>query len=146
MSLLEAVRAARETRDYDAFTQLIPFAQFLGISAEDHQGELLSKLSFAPHLIGNPALPALHGGTIGSLLESAAIFRLLWDAESLLLPKTITLTVSYLRSARPIDTWAHAKLTKQGRRVASVHVEAWQESRERPIAVATVHLLIKPAE
>lgn len=146
MSLLDTIRAARATQDYQAFTQLIPYASFLGISAEATAGELLGKLSFAEHLIGNPTLPALHGGTIGALLESTAIFRLLWDAESIYLPKTITLTVSYLRSARPADTWARAVITKQGRRVASVQVEAWQEARDKPIAIATVHLLIKPAE
>ena len=63
--------------------------------------ELITTMRYADHLIGNPALPALHGGTLGALLESAAIFELLWRAETIVLPKTITLTVDYLRSGAP---------------------------------------------
>jgi uncharacterized protein (TIGR00369 family) len=146
MSLIDAIKAAKSSQDYAAFTHLIPYAQWLGIGADATTGELLGKLSFSNHLIGNPVLPALHGGTIGALLESTAIFQLMWDAESVYLPKTINLTVSYLRSARPTDTWARAVITKQGRRVASVRVDAWQDDRDKPVATATVHLLIKPAD
>lgn len=145
-TLLDQVRRARETGDYASFTQAIPYARWLGISAAQVDGEILGKLAFADHIIGNPTIPALHGGTVGALLESTAIFQLLWDAETVLIPKTINLTISYLRSARPIDTWAKARITKQGRRVAAVHVDAWQDSREIIVATATVNLLIKPAE
>lgn len=145
-SLLDLLREARATGDYEPFGAAIPYARFLGIRAVVEQGELLGKLEFAPHLIGNPTLPALHGGTLGALLESTAIFRLLWGAETVFLPKTINLTIAYLRSARPVDTWAHATVTKQGRRVATVHAVAWQEERARPVASATVNLLIQPAD
>ena len=100
----------------------------------------------ADHLIGNPALPALHGGTVGALLESAAIFELLVRAETVVLPKTITLTVDYLRSGRPQDTHARAFVTRQGRRVTNVRVEAWQEDRGKLIAAAAAIFLVKPAE
>lgn len=144
--VLELVARARQTGDYAEFTREIPYARWLGISALSREGEIVGRLEFREHLIGNPVIPALHGGTIGALLESTAIFRVLLDQETSLLPKTINLTVAFLRSARPADVWAHATITKQGRRVASVRVEAWQEDRARPIATASVHLLIKPLE
>jgi acyl-coenzyme A thioesterase PaaI-like protein len=97
-------------------------------------------------LIGNPALPALHGGTIAALLESSAIFELLADSELANLPKIINITVTYLRSGRPLDTYAKSVITKHGRRVAAVHVEAWQEDRSAPIATALAHFLLEPAE
>ena len=97
-------------------------------------------------LIGNAALPALHGGSLGALLESTAHFQLLWDAETVVLPKTIDITVDYLRTGRPVDSWARAIITRQGRRVANVRVEAWQEDRARPIAIAHGHFLILPAD
>ncbi|MBK8999370.1 MAG: PaaI family thioesterase [Myxococcales bacterium] len=125
---------------------MIPYARWLGIDAEVVDGELLGKLVFTDPLIGNPVLPALHGGTIGALIESTAIFRLFWEAETVFIPKTINLTVAYLRSGRPLDTYAQAHMTKHGRRVASVWVEVWQEDRERPIATGTVNLLIEPLE
>jgi acyl-coenzyme A thioesterase PaaI-like protein len=59
------------------------------------------------------------------------------------LPKTITITVDYLRSGHAVDTYARGVVTRQGRRVANVHVEAWQDDRARPIATAHAHFLIK---
>ena len=38
--------------------------------------------------------------------------------------------VDYLRSGRPVDTHARAIVTRQGRRVTNVRVEAWQEDRD----------------
>ena len=67
-------------------------------------------------------------------------------SPAILLPRTITLTVDYLRSGRAVDTFARGILTRQGRRVACVRVEAWQDDRSRPIAVASAHFLIETAE
>jgi acyl-coenzyme A thioesterase PaaI-like protein len=105
-------------------------------------GELISTMRYADHLIGNPTIPALHGGTLGALLESAAIFELLWASETVVLPKTITFTVDYLRSGAPVDTHARGIVIRHGRRVANVRVEAWQEDRARPIATAHAHFLV----
>ncbi|MBC7977355.1 MAG: PaaI family thioesterase [Myxococcales bacterium] len=99
-------------------------------------------MRFGPHLIGNPSLPALHGGTLGALLESAAIFQLLWQAETIVLPKTITLTVDYLRSGAPVDTHARGTITRQGRRVTNVRMEAWQADRAAPVATAHAIFLV----
>lgn len=144
--LVRRIAEAKATGDYRALLDMIPYARWLGIDAEVVDGELLGKLVFTDPLIGNPVLPALHGGTIGALIESTAIFRLFWEAETVFIPKTINLTVAYLRSGRPVDTYAQAHMTKHGRRVASVWVEVWQEDRQRPIATGTVNLLIEPLE
>ena len=66
----------------------------------------------------------------------------MWVGETLVVPKIITITVDYLRSARPIDTLARATLTRQGRRIANVAVEAWQDDRSRPVAAARMHFLL----
>jgi acyl-coenzyme A thioesterase PaaI-like protein len=58
-------------------------------------------------------------------------------------PKTINLAVDYLRPARPVETSALGLVTKQGRRVANVRVEAWQEDRGRPVAIAHAHFLLR---
>lgn len=142
--VLEKISAARETGDFRALTDAIPYARWLGISAERIEGELLGKLSYSEMLIGNASLPALHGGTLGALLESTAIFQVLAEAETVTMPKTITITVDYLRSGRPVDTYAKGIVTRHGRRVVNVRVEAWQDDRTRPIATATVHFLIEP--
>ncbi len=144
--MVTAIRRAKDTGDFSELVAAVPYWRFLGISAELSAGEMLGKLSFSDPLIGNPVLPALHGGTIGALLESTAVFELFWQAETVVLPKTINITVAYLRSGRPQDTWAKAVITKHGRRVASVRVEAWQDDRARPIASASANFLVTPME
>ena len=113
-SIVEITAEARRTGDYRPLVEAIPYNKFLGITAELHAGELIGKLTFADALIGNPMLPALHGGTIAALLESTAIFQVMTEAETLVLPKTINITVAYLRSARPVDTFAHGTITNTG--------------------------------
>ncbi len=143
--LVELLRAAKESGDPGPLLSAIPYAGFLGLSAELEEGRLVARLSFSEALIGNPALPALHGGTIGALLETAAILQLFWAAEPVILPKTITLTIDYLRSAGPMDARARAELVRVGRRVATVRAEAWQDDPARPVATANVHLLLEPS-
>ncbi len=143
MTILGHILAARAAGEPGRLLAAIPYAQFLGMSASLDSGELVTTMRYAPHLIGNPALPALHGGTLGALLESAAVFSLLWAAETAVLPKTITITVDYLRSAGPKDTHARGIVTRLGRRVAAVRVEAWQDDRAHLCATATAHFLIK---
>ena len=140
--LVARVEQARRDGDWGPVTGAIPYARFLGLSAEARDGALRMRLAFSPALVGNSSIPALHGGTLGALLESAAIFVLLAELETVVLPKTINVTIDYMRSARAVDTWASATIAKRGRRVASVHAVAWQEDRAAPIASATGHFLV----
>lgn len=142
MTLIDKLAAAKASGDFQALFDLVPYSRFLGLSARLDDNELITTMKFADHLIGNPALPALHGGTLGALLESAAIFELLWRAETIVLPKTITLTVDYLRSGAPVDTHARSTVTRHGRRVANVRVEAWQTDRAAPVATAHAIFLV----
>jgi acyl-coenzyme A thioesterase PaaI-like protein len=144
--LLEIVKRAKSTGDFSALAAAIPYACFLGITLEKEEGFRIGKMAYADGLIGNALLPALHGGTIGALLESTAAFQTLWDAETLIFPKIITITVDYLRSGRPLDTRARATITRRGKRVVNVSAEAWQEDRDAPIARANAHFLIQPIE
>jgi uncharacterized protein (TIGR00369 family) len=142
VTILETIARAKAAGDPNELIAAIPYAVFLGLGARVDDGEMTVTMRFGPHLVGNPRLPALHGGTIGALLESAAIFELLWASETVVLPKTITFTVDYLRSAATVDTHARGVITRHGRRVANVRVEAWQEDRARPIATAHAHFLV----
>ncbi len=143
MTILEQIADARAAADPGRLLAAIPYARFLGLSAILDGAELTTTMRYADHLIGNPAIPALHGGTLGALLESAAVFSLLWAAETALLPKTITITVDYLRPARAVDTHARGIVTRLGRRVAAVRVEAWQDDRNQIVASAHAHFLVK---
>lgn len=145
MSFLEAVRRARESGSLEPLVEAIPYAEFMGISMDLEDDRVIGKLAFSDHLIGNASIRALHGGTLGALLESTAIFELLWRAESVSVPKTINITVQYLRSGKARDTFARADITREGRRIVNVYALAWQDDPERPIAAATAHFLLAPA-
>ena len=138
----DRIATAKSAGSFTRLIEDVAFARMLGLSLEFVDGELHGRLAFAERNIGNSALPALHGGTISALLESTAIFELLWRKDELVLPKIVSITVEYLRSGKPVDTWAHARVARAGRRVANVHVAAWQDDRERPIATATALLLL----
>ena len=102
----------------------------------------MGRMKYSDHLVGNANVPALHGGTLGALMESTAIFMLLWEGETESIPKTINITVEYLRGARPQDVFAKALFTRHGRRVANVRVYAYQDNPDKPVAVATAHFLL----
>ena len=143
MTLADAIAEAKANNDFAPVCAVLPYARFLGITAEEQDGALVSILAFGAHNIGNPALPALHGGVIGAFLETAAIFALLWAQETVSVPKIINITVDYLRPAGPRDCFARGVITKQGRRIASVAVAAWQSDPARPVATADCHFLLR---
>src|SRR5215510_15554215 len=118
----------------DAFLQRVPYVRFLGMQVELAGDEMTAVLPFSQHLIGNPMLPALHGGVIGAFLEMTALAQLAMVQPAGRVPKTIDVTIEYLRSARAQETYARAIVRKLGRRVANVQVEAWQDSRAQPVA------------
>ena len=137
----------------------VPYIDFLGVSFDRHGNQLTSTMAFHDDLIGNPMLPALHGGATAAFLEVTAIIGLAWtslwgeiEGESLdieavqtgvlALPKTIDFTVDYLRPGLPRDAYARARVNRSGRQYASVHVEAWQDNRDRLFAQASGHFLM----
>lgn len=138
----DILRQVRQSGDYRLLTDVIPYTRFLGIGVENTTGEVLCRMRYSPMLIGNSSLPALHGGTLGALLESAAIFELLLRTQEERVPKIISITLDFLRSGRPQDTLAKATITRLGRRVANLQVQAWQEDRSKPIASANALFLL----
>ena len=62
----------------DSLVSNVPYVTFLGVEFDRKGDELVAILPFSPKLIGNPALPAIHGGVTASFLEITAIFGLSW--------------------------------------------------------------------
>lgn len=126
ISLLEAVIAG------------IPYAAYLDVKVESDGEGLRTRLPFRQELVGNPHLPAIHGGVVGSFLEMAALVDLLSrrreDDRDTPIPKPINFNVNYLRSARPENLHARARIVKHGKRIANVEVRAWQQDEKKPVA------------
>ncbi len=154
----EPVQVIKQRRDaaLQKLVSGVPYIQFLGIQIDRRGDELTAILPYADKLIGNPTLPAIHGGVTAAFLEVTAIMELSWamiwedmeagkvkdDAPRIKLPKTVDFTVDYLRSGLPRDAYARARINRSGRRFASVHVEAWQDNRTRLFAQGTGHFLM----
>ena len=162
----DPVQVVKERRDgaLQALVGSVPYIRFLGVEFDRRGDELTAVLPFDEKLIGNPWLPAIHGGVTASFLEITAIITLSWvtiwediesgaidvqrirDGDLPRLPKTIDFTVDYLRSGLPRDAYARARVSRAGRRYASVHVEGWQDNRDRMFASATGHFLMPRRE
>ncbi|MBF66182.1 MAG: thioesterase [Gammaproteobacteria bacterium] len=127
-----------------AVVDAIPYARFLGVRVDIKGNELTTILPFRGRLIGNTTLPALHGGALGAFLEMTSAIQLLYNTRCEAMPKTIDISVDYLRSGRPVDCYGRAVVTRQGRRVANVRTEVWQEERGKPIAATHGHFLMTP--
>lgn len=135
---------ADQSRDeaLTAAVAALPYARFLGLCVARGDDGPTAVLPYAEHLIGNPTLPALHGGVIGAFMEIAAVLHLSLEAGVAGRPKTIDMTVDYLRSGRPQDTYARVEVKRLGRHVANVHVKAWQDDPAAPIATLHGHFLL----
>ena len=158
----EPVQVVKQRRDaaLAALVGGVPYIRFLGIGFDRRGDELTALMPFDDKLIGDPRLPAIHGGATSAFLEVTAIIELSWsilweemesdrldpatlDPQNLpRLPRTIDFTVDYLRSGLPRDAYARARITRSGRRYASVQAEAWQDNRARPFAQAIGHFLM----
>jgi len=125
-----------------ALLDRVPYARFLGLESRQDGDVLTVTMPFADRLIGNPMLPALHGGSTAALLELTAVAQVALTWPRLRLPRPINVTVAYLRTGRPVDVHARARISKAGRRVAHVLAEAWQEDEAQPIASLTAHFLV----
>lgn len=126
----------------EGFLKSMPFAQFIGMECIVRGDEMTAILPFQDKLIGNMALPALHGGAIGAFLELTAMSQVFLLSDGDKPPKPVDLTVDYLRSGKAKDLYARATVTKMGRRITNVRVEAWQDERAKPVAALHAHFLI----
>ncbi len=142
MTLTEDIARAREAGDFAEVAAKVPLMAAMGIGVSVKDGTLLATMAFSEPLIGNFAIRALHGGTLGALLESAAAFELMWTHSVERIPRVVGITVEYLRSGKAVETFARAEVVRAGRRVANVHAWAWQDDIARPIAAAHARFLV----
>ena len=149
-TLAEARRAAREQGDFSPMRARVPYARFLDVQVSLDHGTPKFRMPFRPSLVGNAALPAIHGGVVAGFIENAGLLHLLLLLDEAKVPKAIDFSIDYLRSAQAQDTYAACEVVRQGRRVALVQVRAWQDEighpgKTREIALARAHYLLGDA-
>ena len=113
MELIRRALAEGRKPDLQELVDAIPYCRFLGIEVDRKGTELTTILRFDQKLIGNPVLPALHGGVVGAFLEVTAVIQLMLEAESEDLPKPVDIGIDYLRSGKPVDTYALIAVTME---------------------------------
>jgi uncharacterized protein (TIGR00369 family) len=136
-----AVEAARASGNYDLVLAELPYARFLGFSAELVGAVVRLRLPFQPSLVGNRQLPAIHGGVVGATLESCALLQLVHE-RGMPFPKTIDFTVDYLRMARAEELYAVAEVQRSGKRIANVRMRAYQQREDQPVALGRGNFLL----
>lgn len=141
-TLIDLVKRCRDKNDLTELVDCIPYAQTIGATTLSMGEEKVYCLPFKESNIGNPLLPALHGGVISGFMELAAALHTMLMVDSEQTPRIIDFSLDYLRAGKPVDTYAHCEVVRQGRKIVNVAVTAWQDSRELPIATARCHFLL----
>lgn len=124
--------------------QHIPFNQLLGIRVDSlARGLCILRVPWREELIGDPARPAVHGGVISALADTAggaACFSMLSSAEDRV--STVDLRVDFLRPGPLEDLVCRAKTIRMGNRVAVARMELFggavpeDDGSEQPFATA----------
>lgn len=142
MSLSTNMRQAIQANDYQLLIAAVPYARTLGMACDRFGDEVVFRLPRNEDNLGSPILPAIHGGVIGGFLEMSAMISLMMSQETPRLPRIVDFSLDYLRAGLDRDTFCECHLTRQGNRVANVIVNAWQQSRRKPIATARAHFIM----
>jgi acyl-coenzyme A thioesterase PaaI-like protein len=121
---------------------LIPYSSFIGAQAKVEGDNVRYWLDRRPSNIGNPSLPAIHGGVIGGFLELSAAIEILYTLDVELFPKVVDFSLDYLRPGRYKTIYANCTVLRQGKKLVNVTATAWQDNPETPISTARCHFLI----
>lgn len=122
---------------------LPPYARAAGIvltKADGGSVELYLDCVLAQHG-GGPGV--FHGGQIGGLLEVALEMALRTAGPSdTPAARTTSMTVQYLRPAVAQRLNVAGRVVRRGRQLSYVEAEAWQDDRDKPVAVATANFTV----
>ncbi len=124
---------------------LPPYALALDMTVVDEvDGAPVIAMPFADRVQGRPGF--LHGGAISGLLEMAAvaaIHRALRAQGNDASIKQVNVTIDFMRGGLNQQTFAVGEVTRLGRTMANVEARAWQDDRDKPIAMGHMHYLIR---
>jgi uncharacterized protein (TIGR00369 family) len=120
----------------EIFNSSIPFNKLLGMRClEIRDGLARVELPYRPELLGNPEIPALHGGAISSTLDTTGGLAVWTQAGPHDRVFTIDLRVDFLRPGRAEALIAVARVVRLGHRVGVAELRAFHADEEdRPIA------------
>lgn len=141
-ALRPLLEQARQDREPQQILDVIPYSSFIGVKAKIEDNRILYFMPEQHSNIGNPSLPAIHGGVIGGFMELSAAVELLYTLNIEKIPKVADFSLDYLRPGRFQTTYASCSVLRHGKKLVNVSVVAWQDSPDKPIATARCHFLV----
>ncbi|WP_420429610.1 PaaI family thioesterase [Kordiimonas sp.] len=131
---------------YSEWIEASPFTSWLGLQVHATTAGLEAVLPFEEKNVGNPFIRSLHGGIISAAMECGGglLAAQLHGLGRIQRPSSIS--ISYLRSTSDRDLNIQVLPVKTGRRLSFLTAQAWQESMEKPVAIATMTFLRKMKE
>ena len=146
IGIAEIIQQARSSSSPNLIIDAVPYARLLGMRGlyepNGDVDELILHLPPNKSNVGNPTLPALHGGAIGGFMEMAATIHVLMSMDIAKVPRVVDFSIDYVRAGRFEDTWGSCSLVRQGKKLVNVAIQTWQKDRNAPIATARAHFLI----
>jgi uncharacterized protein (TIGR00369 family) len=116
------------------FEQGIPFNRFLGMRLHAlERGRCVLWIPWRDELIGDASRPAVHGGVISTLIDTAggaACFSALDRTEDRL--STVDLRVDFLRPGAAADLWCQGEVVRMGNRVGVARMTLWSGRMPAP--------------
>lgn len=133
----------------------IPFNAHLGIRVDElHRGTCVLRIPFADFLIGDPFRPAIHGGVLSSLADTAggaACFSMFNSAADRV--STVDIRLDFLQpGATGADLFCRAEVLRMGNKVGVTRMEIFggalpRDSKTDPIASGRgVYSLLRRSE
>jgi uncharacterized protein (TIGR00369 family) len=130
--------------------EFVPFNKWLGVKVElVDRGHIVLSIAPRPELVGDPMVPALHGGVISALGDAAGGFAVWTTVKS---PasrvSTVDLRVDYLRPGRQEPLLAEAKVVRVGARLGWADVRLYHPNAEADLIASArgVYALKTPKE
>jgi len=132
----EELERARVDRPFAArliMGRCIPFNTLLGLTIEEvTPTRALLRLPYRPDHVGDPFRPALHGGALAMLADTAGGTVVIAATDHQDKVSTLDMRIDYLRPAELADTFAEALIVRVGARAAVVRIHVYQTDEAEP--------------
>ena len=121
-----------------------PHARALGLTlVELERDHAILKAPYNLDLVGDPETGVIAGGVVTALLDHTC-GQAAGAALSQPMPvATLDLRIDYMRPAEPgLDLYAHARCIRLTRTVAFIRAEAYERTRDDPVATAQAAFML----
>jgi uncharacterized protein (TIGR00369 family) len=118
-----------------------PFASWLDFQTLSTPDGLRAVLPFQEKNVGNPFIRSLHGGIVSASMECSGGLLAAHLHKLDRIQKPASISISYIRSTVADDLNIFVSSIKTGARLTFLNAQAWQDDKNKLVAVATMTFL-----